>query len=295
MGSRYVLMAMLLLAACKAQLDDGPTDASISPDSSNNLVRDSASDGPTILGAWGTAVPVPGASSTADEDDCTLSSTKNELIFKRNDAGDNNLYVMTRASTMSPWSGPAPLSALNTTGNEESPRLTSDDLTIYFGRAGDIYSSTRLAIGQPWSTPATPVSALNTANNEKWAAVCSSGYAIVSRANGTNLQDLYEGTITGGANTLLTQMNTATNEQGTFLSADCLTLYFQSNRTNDQFDIYYATRMTATGAWSNPSPATDFNTNTVNEEDAWLSTDQRMFAFARTVAGNGKDVFISTR
>ncbi|HSD88830.1 MAG TPA: hypothetical protein VLB44_14985 [Kofleriaceae bacterium] len=297
MGRRWVVAAALLLpaGACKAELGDGPADAARSSDGPQmNVNVDAAPDGTTPLGPWSTPAKIPGGDSTVDEDDCTLSSNELELYFKRNDGGDNNLYVMTRTSVTGAWSTPAAITILNSTAGEESPRLSPDNLTMYFGRAGDIYKTTRTAVGQPWTAPSA-VAVLNTANvTEKWAAVCSNGYVIVSRANGTNGQDLYEGTITAGAPTNLTQLDTTSAEQGTLLTADCLGLYFQSNRTNAQFDIYLATRTSLTAQWSNPTALTDFNTPTYNEEDPWIAPTGRTFVFASNASGN-KDLYISTR
>lgn len=293
MGRRWVA-ALLLLGACKAQLAGDAVDANISLDDSNTLALDAQSDAQLVLGAWGTPTLVPGASdNTLSEDDCTMSSSKLELYFKRTDSGDNNLYVMTRATVTSTWSAPTPIGVLNSTAQEETPRLSPDDLTLYFGRGGQIYQSTRTAVGQPWGA-ASPVAALNTAAYEKWADVCSSGYAIVSRDNGSNGQDLFEGTVTGGASTPITAFNTTSAEQGTLLSADCLRVYFQSNRDGGQFDIYEATRTSTTAAWSNPTKMLDFNTATFSEEDPWISTDQRVFVFASNARGT-KDLYISTR
>jgi hypothetical protein len=200
---------------------------------------------------------------------------------------------MTRATPTSAWSAPAAIGVLNSTAQEESPRLSPDDLTLYFGRSGDIYKSTRTAVGQPWGAPTT-VPTLNTGNYEKWADVCSNGYVIVSRDGAGNGQDLYEGTITGGATTPITAFNTSGAEQGTLLSADCLHVYFQSNRDNNQFDLFEASRTSVTAAWSNPTKMVDFNTTTSSEEDPWVSTDQRVFVFASNANGN-KDLYISTR
>ena len=293
---RRLLLGILLISACKAELGEGPTDGSTGgsgSDSGSSMTDDAGTDGSTPLGMWSTPQLVPGGNSGADEDDITLSSNKLELYFKRNDGGNINLYMMTRATPTSAWGTPTAIGNLNTNDDEESPRPSPDDLTMYFGRDGDIFKSTRMAVGGAWPA-ATPVAVLNTQNNEKWAAVCSNGYVIVSRSNGSNAQDLYEGTITTGATTLLTQLNTTQNEQGTFLTADCLGLYFQSSRNGAQFDIYMSTRTTTTAAWSNPTVLTDFNTGANNEEDPWISTDQRLFAFASNVGGN-KNLYISTR
>ena len=287
-------LGVLVLGACKAEIADGVTDGG-SPPVDGNPVQgsDAGVDGDVPLGPWGAPQKIPGGDSSAGEDDVALTSSRLELYFKRSDADSANLYMMTRATLTSPWSAPAALTVLNSNVDEESPRLTTDDLTMYFGRDGDVYKSTRTAVGQPWGA-AVPVTTLNTGAYEKWAVVCPSGYVLVSRSVSNRGQDLFEGDIATGANTPVGQLNSTENEQGTFLSSDCLRVYFQSDRTNGQFDIYMATRVTMTAAWSNASLLTDFNTPGNDEEDPWISPDQRTFAFASDADGN-KDLYISTR
>lgn len=285
---------LLLLGACKAELADALTDGGAQPtDGDTNPTGDGSDDAQIPLGPWGTPQKIPGGDSGLSEDDVFLSSSRLELYFKRSDGDGANLYVMTRATPTSPWGAPAALTTLNTDGDEESPRLTQDGLTIYFGRDGDIFTSTRTAVDQPWGA-ASPATVFNTGAYEKWAVVCSSGYAMVSRAVSNRGQDLYEGDITTGANNAVGQLNSTDNEQGTFLTNDCLRVYFQSDRSNDQFDIYMASRVTMTAAWSNPTVLTDFNTALSDEEDPGISADQRTFVFASNASGN-KDLYISTR
>src|SRR5262245_11115248 len=202
MDCRFVL-GVLLLAACKAQLADGLVDSGTEQADGNGFkppVDAATVDGQTVLGPWGTPAKIPGGDSALDEDDPTLSSTRLELIFKRADAADTNLYVMSRATTTSAWGPVTALTILNSAGNEESPRLSPDDLTLYFGRDGEIFKSTRAAVGGAWGA-ATAVTVFNTANVvEKWAVVCSNGYAMVSRAVTNRGQDLFEGTLAAGAN-----------------------------------------------------------------------------------------------
>jgi hypothetical protein len=295
MDSRFVL-GLMLLVACDARLGDALTDGGGGggggSDGSGMNGSDGGSDGQTPLGPWSAPTKIPGASSAADEDDATLSSARLEIYFKRNDSDSANLYVMTRATQSDPFGSPVALTVLNSTVDEESPRLSQDDLTLYFGRNGDIYKSTRAAVGSPWGAAST-VAALNTGAYEKWAAVCSNGYAMVSRAVTGEGQNLFEGTITTGATTAVTQLNSTSAEQGTLLSNDCLRVYFQSNR-DGQFNIYIATRLTMTAAWSNPTALPDFNTATYSEEDPWIAPDQRTFVYTNNSSGN-KDVYISTR
>jgi hypothetical protein len=291
--ARRFATALLTLVACKAELAGAPADAG-ADDANMQLLADTMEADAESLGPWGTPQPVPGASDpTLVEDDCTLSSNALELYFKRNDSGDNNLYIMTRATTADPWSDPLALATLNTTtANEESPRLSSDDLALYFGSGGDIYKSTRGQFGDPWGAPA-PVTALNTTAYEKWAAVCPGGYAVVSRAVTGDGQDLFEGTETGGADVPLDALNSTVAEQGSFITADCLHMYFQSNRDGD-LDIFDTIRAAATDAWPAPTKLADFNATTTGEEDPWISADERIFAYASN-AGGTKDVYLVTR
>ena len=292
MDSRLVL-GLSLLCACKAELGASDSDGGVNSPDANTRNVDAAIDAPQMLGPWGTPSAVPGASSNLGEDDATLSSNRLELYFKRGDADGANLYMMTRATPTSAWSAPIALTVLNSTVDEESPRLTPDDLTMYFGRNGDIYRTTRGAVGGNWNAP-TAVTALNTAAYEKWAAVCANGYVMVSRAVTNNSQDVFEGPdVNTGAPNAVVQFNSTSAEQGLFLTTDCMRVYFQSNR-DGQFNIYTATRQSLASAWSNPTSMADFNTATYSEEDPWVAADQRTFVFASNSSGN-KDVYIATR
>jgi Tol biopolymer transport system component len=290
--ARRLALGLIVACGCNAKISDAPVDGSNGrPDTSNAI---DAPPDTAVLGAWGAPQPVPGAADPAlNEDDETLSSTTTEFYFSIVIAGAKDLYVMTRASPTSPWGPKTALTQFNTTGQEESPRLSPDDLTLYFGRDGDIFMATRTAVGQPWGAATAVGQNVNTANYEKWLAVCSGGYFMVSRNGGGQGQDLYEGTLGGPAATVVTSLNSASNEISTFLSADCLTVYFASNR-GATTDLYMATRPTATSAWGSAIVMTDFNTATFGEEDPWISTDQRTFSFASD-AGGTKDLYISTR
>jgi hypothetical protein len=296
MGIRLTLCLMGLVCACSARLGDPgshdePVDAT-----TTHLDSSSNPDAPVMLGAWGTPTAIPGASSATNaEDDLTLSSTATELIYAVQPSGGNkDLYVMTRPTRNDAWGAPTAIANLNTTGTEESPRLSANDLDLYFGRDGDIYKTSRTAVGQPWGTPSVVSGSGNTASYEKWLAVCGTNHFMVSRDNGATGQDLFEGTL-GSAGTLVAELSSANSEISTFLSPDCLTVYFASNRSG-QTALYTSTRTSMALPWNAPSPVgTPFDQGTDNE-DGWISTDQRIFAFAsvRNGAAN-KDLYISTR
>jgi Tol biopolymer transport system component len=292
MGRRLLTLA-LCGAGCNAHLG---------PASSSNVTVDGTPSGDGqgnsdayVLGAWGTPMPVPGASSTANaEDDLTLSSAGTEMIFAVASGGNKDLYVMTRPTTADPFGAPAALGVFNTSGTEESPRLSPDDLTLYFGRDGDIMKSTRSSVGGTWSSPAVVTGSGDTGSYEKWLAVCANDDFMVSRDNGASGQDLFEGTL-GSAGTLVAELSSSSNEISTFLSPDCLTVYFASNRSG-QTMIYTSTRTAVGSPFPTPTMVgTPFDSGTDNE-DAWISTDQRIFVFASVRdAGTNKDIYISTR
>src|SRR4051812_22235838 len=144
--------AFALLCACHARLGDPQhhdqtTDGSTQGGDGGGSSIDAAEQ----LGPWGTPMKVNGASSTTNnEDDPTLSSNGLELYYAvAPPSGDKNLYRMTRATRNDPFANPTALTAFNTANPDEGPRLSYDDLTIYFGQNGDIYQATRTAIDQP--------------------------------------------------------------------------------------------------------------------------------------------------
>ncbi|HEX4449660.1 MAG TPA: hypothetical protein VH143_02265 [Kofleriaceae bacterium] len=302
------LAIIALLCSCEARLGQIQTDttggdASPSPGDGNSTIGDGG--GPAAdaapLGAFTTPTEITNtAAAGASVDDPTMTSNELDIIYavQPNGASTKALWEITRASTTSPWSTPVERTELNAAGpTEESPRFSPDDNTIYYGVNGDIYQATRSAIGQAFNTP-QKVTAISTTAYEKWMAICTGNVVMVSRANGTTSNmDLYEGTLTGGANTVDTVLNSADSEISTFLSKDCLTVYFASNRSG-QTQLYTSTRTAVGQPWAAPttldaplSPA-----DATDNEDPWISIDQRTFLLASVRgADTAKQLYISTR
>ncbi len=283
----------MALAACGASLGGAPSDSVASDANPLDVARDTQM--PDALGPWGAAQLVDGADlSTTNEDDCTLNSTLTELYFKKSVAGDSNdIFVLTRATAQDPWGPAVAVAAVNTTVAEESPRLSYDDKILYFGRNGDIYMTTRADVGSPWGVPVAVTSVNDPTKYEKWLAVCDNNVFMVSRATAAGDQDLFQGTLGSGLGTAVAELNTTSNEQSTFLSKDCLTVYFASNR-GATTDIYTSTRPTVNDPFDPPSLVPPFDTDTFDEEDGWISQDLHTFVYASDALGT-KDVYISTR
>jgi hypothetical protein len=309
MGRRLVLGVLLLASACSARLKDSePTDAPKGmPDSrgSNVVPIDSPIDA-YVFGPFGAATPVTGASGSGlNIDDETLNSTLTELYFAEVDAAitgtPKQLWVMTRTTAADPWGTPVMMDAtFNATGTtvpqEESPRLSPDDLTIYFGRGGDIYYATRTAVGQPWTNP-QPMTDVNTGNYEKWLAVCAGGYYLVSRNTGAGTAThIYEGQL-GHGDSLSSLSGTVGNDISNFLSADCTTAYFASSRSGTA-QIYTATRSSGGTTWSAVTELETELGTAPDNEDPWLSPDGHTMYFASERYGGtntNKGVYMATR
>lgn len=251
-----------------------------------------------MLGPWGTPAKVTGASTAAAEDDGTLANGGLELVFAVADPADGNnkdLYIMTRATTSAAFGPPSKLPFSVTGSSDETPRFSPNGKTLYFasnrGAVGnlDIYRVTRQNAGGPWSAPAL-VPGVNTTALEKWFMPCgmSNDYLVIQGG------DIARGTIGGAPPVVVTELSApAANETGTFLTGDCLTVYFASVRSGTN-KLYTSHRTSLTTAWQAPTPVDDFVSIGGEQEDPWLADDGRMFVFVSNVSGT-KDVYISVR
>lgn len=297
MGRCLVLGLVLMTSACSAELMD-PSGTATDASTSRGDASDGAQPDAFVLGPWSTPAPIATASTAADEDDGTLSSTGLELFFSIVNTADGNrkdLYVATRATTSAPFGAPTKLPFSLTGTSEETPRLAPNDKTIYFAsdRAGgpgglDIYQATRQNVMGAWSTPVL-VAGPNTTLNEKWFMPCGMGndYLVVA---GT---DLAAGTIGGGAPAMVAELSSPQAETGTFLTADCLTVYFASARSVPT-GIFTAHRASKAAPWQAPTAVTDFATLGGAQEDPWLAADGRTFVFVSSISGS-KNIYLSTR
>lgn len=293
---------LVLVAACDARISgargDLPVDAA-GTDSASAAPGDAAP-----LGPWSAPAAIPQASTAAAEDDVTLSSNTLEMIFAIEGANGKDLYYSSRTSAAAPWTAAAPVPFNSSAQSDETPRLSADDLTLYFasGRAGngtlDIYAVRRMAPGNTtWGVP-QPITAVNTTTLvEKWYMPCGTNHFIMVQSTVNNGTDLVEGTLDAAAPKPkpIAELNSAQNETGTFVSQDCLTIYFASNRTTPQ-QIFTSHRLSLTAPWAAPTPVLDFPIagGNGNQEDPWISPDGHTFAFASDAAGT-KDIYLSTR
>jgi hypothetical protein len=291
---------VLFLAGCGARINaagDAPSsdDAASAADATTDAA-DSVDAQP--LGPWSTPAKIGRAATTAAEDDVTLSSDALELIFAIAGTVGKDLFYTSRPSKTEPWAPVAKLPCDTDNASEETPRFSADDRALYFAsdRADtatlDIYIVRRPERGSSlWGTPVRLDAVSTDKLVEKWFMPCSNDCYVMAQTAGTVGTDLVEGTLGGGPPTTIAELSSTENDTGPFLTQDCLTIYFASNRSGSP-RIYTSHRTTVTEPWPAPTPVLDFPIagTSDGEEDPWLSPDGRTFAFARD-----KDIYVSTR
>jgi Tol biopolymer transport system component len=239
------------------------------------------------LGPFGAPVVVPGADSAAiAEDDGTLSNSGLELVFAGVVAGDNDrkhLFILTRASTQVPFAGPATRLPFSINGaTYQTPRFSQNDKSLFFASNRDpIASLTKVAgIDEP-------------DDDDKWFAPCGGNRYLMISARGGD-EDIYEGRLGMTPPTRVAELSSPQGETGTFLTEDCLTVYFASTRSGNN-RIYTATRAAVDQPWPVPTEVLDFMPGAMeNQQDPWISADGRTFVLASDRLGT-RDVFMSTR
>ena len=270
---RGVVLA-LTLAACRLHFDE---------------LGDAG--GQDSLGAFSAPQPIPGANTGADEQDPVMTSNGRELTFSLV-AAQKDLYVMQRDAGGG-FSAPVPVTFDDPAGDDAAPRLSPDDLTLWFGstRAGsaaeDVWTTTRTAIGGVWTAP-VQFAQVNSPQVENWLSICGDGHYVLVRELA-----LFEGVLGGAAPQPIAELNVSGYESGALLMADCTTLYFSSEQAGDR-DLYVAHRAAPVAPWQPAQPLTELNVAGADEEDPWLSADERTVIFASSRAGSF-DLYIATR
>jgi len=158
-----------------------------------------------------------------------------------------------RALVNDPWPQGTSISELNQLGKLEMPRLTADELIILF----DSYN---IPGGH-------------------------GGYDIwmATRPDRNSPFDEVRN---------LSEINTASNEGGAFVSPDGLELYFQSNR-NGPSQIFRATRASLSEPFGNVEHLSFFDTPGGNSGHPCISSDGTVFYFVRSIDGQPCDIYVS--
>lgn len=256
---------------------------------------------PAALGPFGVPRLVAELSDPdADEAEPTLSDDELEIYFKSTRLEQRaQVFIATRNGQMEEWSAPSLVQELTSPEGETfSPELARDGLTLWMassrpgGRGGsDLYVATRAARGQPWSTP-TMVAELSTPgcdidpgplpeHDQFIATQCPDG-----DHNHLLLSQRAERRAPWGAPVYLMELNTAAKEGDPVFASDGLVLYFATTRDSpngdDRADIWRAARASLGEPFGAPTPVQELNILEVDDQDPWVSNDERHIMFSST-------------
>jgi hypothetical protein len=256
------------------------------------------------LGAFGAPMLLSPSLAGDNDEDCTMPDNELELYFASTRFGlPGEIYVVTRPDSATAWSAPVPVMELNSSVWEATPEISGDGNTMWLtstrnvATGNEAFVSTRAARDQPWSTPQL-VGELTVADSFVYGtAPIESQLAMVFASNRAGSLDLYfttRGSVGDPWSTPqpISELNTAAGESDPFLTADGLTIYFQSDASGND-ELFVATRGSTTATFGTPSPLTDLNT-TANEQDIWLSPDGHHVIFSSNRNGD-KDLFEAFR
>ncbi|MHC4508849.1 MAG: hypothetical protein ACYTAO_07820, partial [Planctomycetota bacterium] len=168
---------------------------------------------------------------------------------------------------------------VNSSAWDGSPAISADGLTLYFRsmRPGphvpSIWLTTRPTRDDPWNTPVNAASLLSSRRVDGTPCISADGltfYFMSGRQGGYGNEDIWACTREtteqqwGPATNLGELVNSPAAEWRPSVSADGLTLFFESNRAGGygDYDLYFTTRPTVSAPWG---PAENLGP-TVNHE-----------------------------
>ncbi len=185
--------------------------------------------------------------------------------------GTFDIYLATRSSTQDPWSQAVNIGpAISSAAWEYTPNISPDGLSLYFssdrpgGSGGmDTWVATRPTIGSPWNTPANLGPAINSSAWDLSPRVSVDGLTLLfhsQRSGGFGGEDIWMSTRATKSDPWSTPanlgapVNSGANDGEAALTADGLTLFFNSDRAggSGNYDLWVTTRRTASDPWGPP-------------------------------------------
>ncbi|HUU20850.1 MAG TPA: LamG-like jellyroll fold domain-containing protein [Sedimentisphaerales bacterium] len=204
---------------------------------------------------------------------------------------------------------------VNSSSIEGAPSVTADGLELYFEcdrpsgfGSNDMWVTTRATTNDPWGEPVNLGPTVNTSYWDGASNISADGLSLFfasDRPGGSGEPDLYVTTRAtkddpwGEPVNLGPTLNSPYFEDGNYISADGLALYFSSRCPGGygDFDIWVTTRATLSDPWGEPvSLGPTINTS------AWdfgphITADGRTLLFSSGKPGGvgGHDMYVTTR
>jgi Tol biopolymer transport system component len=260
----------------------------------SDVATDTPVDTPTdtpidalVLPAWNAPLPITQLNTADVETDPAISGDGLELFFASNrpgGVGNLDLYRAARTNPVLAFDAPTLVAELSTTALESGPFLTSDNLTLYFHRGGQILRATRPSRTAPFGAPVVDVE-LSSGDYDVNPALSPDGLtASVTRQLTAANRDLFlyvrpAPSASWSTGQVMTALQTTVTDSGAEFTTDPLEVYFHSDRSGST-DIYRATRATAAGAFGSPVAVAELSSG-VLDSDPTITADRRLVVFER--------------
>ncbi|HTV22807.1 MAG TPA: hypothetical protein VMG12_29155 [Polyangiaceae bacterium] len=196
---------------------------------------------------FSTPVALTNINTNDDEGTPFISADGLRLYYYSTRAGGpglKDIYVATRTSTAVEFPSGQMLANVNSTALDHLPRLSPDELTIWFtstraGGAGgaDLWTSTRASIASPFAAP-TLLDAVNGSSGDESGGMTQDRLGLVfdSTRDGVGNSEIFLTTrastgVAFASPTNLSVVNSELNEYNVFLTLDERELFFSSNRS----------------------------------------------------------------
>jgi hypothetical protein len=291
----------LAALACVAGCGRLGFDATPRSDASDAPPSEAAIDALPPTGPFGNVGPVPGINTANDEDDPSLTGDQLELFFNSNrtgGAGGNDIWVATRAQIDDPWGAARAVSELNTAGDDATPDVSRDGLTLYWSAAGaagakDLWFATRPDRLSPFGTKQRIVE-LASGADEAGPTTTPDGRTLYFARDPTGTDDIYVSTRASttdvwGPPVAVTEINlAATLDSEPYVNGSNMFIIWYSARSGNN-DLWSARRASPALPWETAAPVSELNTANP-EGDPWLSPDEHVIYFMRN-----NDLYMATR
>lgn len=269
-------------------------DAVVSDDAPHDIYAD----------PFGEPIAVTEINTSSTEDDVSLTDDLLEIYFASDRSGAYRVWFSSRTGPGAPWSAPVPLTAFDSGGSPNNPRVSGDGLELVFAStrapsAGgyDLWMSTRATRGDAWPAPVR-ILELATSEDEFEPWLTSDHQTLYfSLRLASDEVEIYQSrrTLSGSfaPPILRADLSGFDYDGGTWVHESALVAMLHSERNGPVSQIFKSRRSTVSETFTMPELVAELD-DLDREEDPWLSPDLRVLAFVSTRTGNS-DIYFTTR
>jgi hypothetical protein len=279
------------------------------PDAASDAAPDARPVRCNPTAAFGKPTALISLNTSADDEHADLSPDEGTIYFSSTRPGGTggfDIYQATRSSPSDPFGNVLPVPGINTTGDERTPRMAGNGLSMYAMIATSSFPGLHIALAtRPNVTVAfsamRTVANINNATNSADPFLLPGGNAMYLASDLAGNLGLYRSVKVSGAFAIPTpvpgvNLDTPAVENNPVVTPDELTLFFGSTRpggTGD-YDIYEARRAHVADGFGAPVALTALNTAGA-EVPNWISPDGCNLYFTRAEPNVGYQLYMASR